>query len=126
MTWYTPAPRALEHVTQLDLRGLFADGYTSEDVDEVMGAVGKATGLYVVCGWDYVDQWGAGGSSDFYAVSPDGRLHHLGGGLCALLNGDTDPSEIPDTPESWVGTDSGLTTSALHAVTPYNYAREQH
>ncbi|EDY49183.1 hypothetical protein [Streptomyces clavuligerus] len=120
--WFRPAKDAADRVAQMDLHRCFRDGYTSEDIDAVFALVDEATGLHLVCLWDYVDRYGTGACSDFYVVSPDGRLHHLAGGLDALLSVSGDGEEPLGEPDSWLGQDSGLTTADLTAVDPYNYA----
>lgn len=38
-----------------DLRGIMADGYTSETINSVLARVTAASGRVVVCVWDYHD-----------------------------------------------------------------------
>jgi hypothetical protein len=57
-----------------DYAGVFKDGYTPEDVDRAMGAVRDATGIELAILWDFCDEAGFGGNSD-YAISYLGDLY---------------------------------------------------
>lgn len=96
-----PSPLANEG----HLRGIMVDGYSPDDVNRVLGRLSDVTGLLILCVWDYYDDYGFGGNSDFY-VNVNGRLHYCTGDLWPWLNGSVEnPDTPPDpgTPASWVG-----------------------
>lgn len=110
-----------------DLRGSMIDGYTSETVGSVLGRVSDASGVLLVCVWDYVDDYGVGGNSQFYVQDAEGRLRELVGDLWPWLNGDPDDPDTPGSPgapESWIGDEAEITTDELHHTDgSHNYAR---
>jgi hypothetical protein len=69
--------------------GQFADGYTPEDVDRVCSAVRDATGVEICVVWDYFDDCGFGGNSDF-AVAGGGKVFGCSGmgGMSGFLSGE--------------------------------------
>lgn len=89
-----------------DLRGVFADGHTEEDVDRVFGRFEDALGVRLVCVWEYVDVVGrtecCGGGSAFYAVGPGGGLYHVPPAIDGWL---TDVDEDYPPPAAWDVTD---------------------
>jgi hypothetical protein len=86
--------------TLADLRGRFEDGYTTSDIRAVFGRIFDESGLYLVCVWDYVDEYGAGGSSQFYAEDEDGDLSEVQPEIHQWLSGQRD---VPDGPvDTWV------------------------
>lgn len=98
-----------------DLRGSMADGYDSDRVNRILGRVGKASGLRIVCVWDYHDAIGVGGDSDFYVIV-DGRFHHCAGDLWRWLNtspDDPDAPAVPGPPATWVGAPAEFGVSRL-------------
>jgi hypothetical protein len=119
---HVPAPVAAERLKQLDLKNFLGEGYSDDEVVDVLGPVAEATGVHVICLWDYVDRYGCGGDSTWYVLAPGGALHWLVGGLFAWINhGQGDPGD----PATWTGGAIGVTTNTLVAVDPYNYARRQ-
>lgn len=63
-----PAEAALRFKVQ-KCRGVFAEGYTSADVDTVFEVLAEWTGLNLVCLWERYDYGrGVSGGSTFYAV----------------------------------------------------------
>ncbi|WP_328373047.1 hypothetical protein OG800_49570 (plasmid) [Streptomyces sp. NBC_00445] len=117
-----PAPGAAERLAHLDLKNFLSEGYSDEEVTAVLGPVAEATGVHVICLWDYVDRYGCGGDSDWYVMTPSGALHRLAGGLFSWINyGEGKPCD----PATWIGNATGVTSSTLAAVDPYNHARRQ-
>lgn len=73
----------------------FVDGYTSEDVDRVLGALSAAGGVRLVVVWAYVDQWGTGGNSEI--VGHDGQQwRSVSSELVRHLHGDSPASDVLD------------------------------
>ncbi|EWM19644.1 hypothetical protein KUTG_09948 [Kutzneria sp. 744] len=108
-----------------DLRGSMDDGYDDDSVNRVLGRISEASGLRIVCVWDYYDAFGVGGNSDFY-VNVDGRLHYCAGDLWRWLNGSTedpDTPTVPGLPASWVGAPTDLRDDQLrYDDGDHNYA----
>ncbi len=52
-----------------DRRGIFTDGYTSEDIDRFAGNIES---VEIVCLWDYHDEYGTGGGSQIYGRPRNG------------------------------------------------------
>lgn len=99
-----------------DLRGSMAGGYDDDRVNRVLGAISDATGLDLVCVWDYYDDTGVGGDSQFYVQGQDGELRELAGDLWPWLNGDPADPETPATPgdpPTWLGERAAFTTADL-------------
>lgn len=89
-----------------DLRGCMADGYTSDDVEDVLGRLSQLSNLNIVCVWDHHFGYGFDGSSNFY-IEADGWLYDIVGELWSWLNVSPDDSAAPPSPgvpASWVGT----------------------
>jgi hypothetical protein len=89
-----------------DLRGYMVDGYDSDDVNRVFDRLEEATGLTLVCVWEYFDSAGVGGNSQFYISLEDDRLHEVAGDLWEWLNGDPECGSTPVTPgapAAWIG-----------------------
>ncbi|MFE9424168.1 hypothetical protein ACFYNO_14515 [Kitasatospora sp. NPDC006697] len=82
------------------LEGRFRDGYTEEEVNVVFAVLGAATGLRLVCVWEYRDSFGCGGNSQWFAEDRFGRLWDLAGDLYAWLAGER---PHPGPAGSWVG-----------------------
>ena len=72
-----------------DLRGSFAHGWTTDDIDHVLGEIKERTGMNIICVWEYVDSYGCGGHSDL-AVAANGDLHQIPNGLWEVLVGGHD------------------------------------
>ncbi|MFF8992604.1 hypothetical protein ACF09H_22240 [Streptomyces sp. NPDC014983] len=88
-----------------DLRSSMVDGYTPEDVNRAFSRVEDVTGIRLICAWDFYDDFGFGGNSDFF-VERDGEFHHLAGDLWQWLNGSSGDPETPTWPspvEMWIG-----------------------
>lgn len=81
-----------------DLRGRFADGYTPDDVRAVFGRINDAGGPYLVCLWEYADEYGFGGNSQFYAET-DGEFREVSTDIYQWLSGER---ESPGAVRTWV------------------------
>jgi hypothetical protein len=86
-------------------RGVFAEGYTPEDIDRVLPQLERALGVALWCVWEYVDKNGFGGGSTL-AVIDSGELHELDPVLLELLvdgvgDGLIDPTQVAsgDSPD---------------------------
>lgn len=80
-----------------ELRGCMAEGYTCKQVNHVLGRIEEFTGRTVVCVWDYVDDFGFTGESQFYLHTVTGSLFETNAQFWTWLNGDP---ACPDTPAS--------------------------
>ena len=88
-------------------KGQFANGYDSDDVNRAFGAIKQHLGVDLICVWEYFDDAGYGGSSEFYLVEGN-AAYELAGDLWPWLSGDTD-AEHPGSPDQWKGaTASGI------------------
>lgn len=87
----------LEHLH----KGQFADGYDSDDVNRAFGAIKHVVGVDLICVWEYFDDAGYGGSSEFYLVEGN-TAYDLAGDLWPWLSGDTEV-EHPGNPQQWKG-----------------------
>lgn len=115
-SWDHPTDTTLDP----ELRGYMESGYTSEKVNEVFNRIRKQTGINLVCVWDYVDYFGAGGSSNFYVDLGTGTLHELAGDMWRWLNiapDDPDCPQDPGQPATWIG---GPTTIRLDELAWYD------
>ncbi|MFF5265410.1 hypothetical protein ACFY4C_41560 [Actinomadura viridis] len=110
-----------------DLRGNMVKGYTSETVNSVLGRITSASGYSLVCVWDYFDEFGTGGNSQFYIQQDPGQLRELAGDLWTWLNGspeDPNTPASPGVPSSWLGRIADITTEDLRYTDGFhNYAR---
>ncbi|WP_280470680.1 hypothetical protein [Nocardia farcinica] len=94
-----------------ELRSRLDDGYDSDLITAVLGQISDASGVAVVCLWDYYDEFGYGGDSDFRILSPHGQLYHLNGDLADWLTETHDHAPAhPGSPASWIG---GIDTDAI-------------
>ncbi|WP_431921405.1 hypothetical protein [Nonomuraea jabiensis] len=81
-------------------------GYDDDAVNTVLGSISEVSGLHLMCVWDYYDEYGPGGDSDFYVESDDGSLHYLAGDLYEWLSVPPDSEDAPEgpgDPTTWVG-----------------------
>ncbi|SEM77820.1 hypothetical protein [Streptacidiphilus jiangxiensis] len=95
-----------------ELRASMVDGYTPDDVNRAFGRIKDALGVDLVCVWEYHDDFGYGGNSDFYVRSAEGAVHELAGYLWPWLNRALDDPEAPEhpgDPATWTGPTSDVT-----------------
>lgn len=83
-------------------RGVFADGYTAQDIDRVLAEVTIEIGVELRCVWEYVDRDGPGGDSSIIAVI-GGQARELPDGLEQLLHAGErdqviDGATVPERP----------------------------
>jgi hypothetical protein len=77
----------MDTITAPDLSqfaGVFADGWTDDQIDGELPVIGQALGLELRCVWEYRDEYGCGGHSDL-AVLADAQLRQIPDGLWSLL-----------------------------------------
>ncbi|PJE97096.1 hypothetical protein CUT44_14010 [Streptomyces carminius] len=91
------APDLLPQIAYL--HGRFKDGYTPDDVRNVFECIYTAGGPYLVCVWDYADEYGFGGDSQFYAEDEDGDLFEVQPDIHQWLSGQ---QETPGRMDTWV------------------------
>lgn len=84
-----------------DCEGVFADGYTDDMTRKAFGAIRAATGVALVCIWEYSDDWGYGGESCIYIVKDD-ILHEIDSTLYSWLTCYTKVDQLPE-PADWAG-----------------------
>jgi hypothetical protein len=82
-----------------DLYGRFKSGYSADDIRAVFGRIYDAGGPDLVCVWDYADDYGFGGSSQFYAEDVDGNLFEVQPDIHRWLSGQ---QETPGPVSTWV------------------------
>ncbi|WP_051708939.1 hypothetical protein [Streptomyces sp. NRRL S-350] len=99
------------------LTGRFRDGYTEEQVNTAFAVLGAATGLRLVCVWEYRDGFGCGGNSQWFAEDSSGGLWDLAGDLDAWLTGER---SHPGPAGSWVG------RSVAHRVQALAWTDREH
>jgi len=98
--WITTPQATPDLLTQLaDLRGRFEDGYSPDDVRSVFGHIRDAGGPYLVCVWDYADDAGFGGNSQFYAEDEEGDFFEVQPDIYRWLSGE---QETPGPVDTWV------------------------
>ncbi|MCK0441212.1 hypothetical protein MUG78_17575 [Gordonia alkaliphila] len=88
-----------------DCEGVFANGYTSEMINETARDLAAATGTEMICVWAYIDDFGYGGDSQIYTVR-DGVVHEIGGTLQDWLHYNADGGDLRvqlSPPDTWVG-----------------------
>ncbi len=109
-----------------ELRGCMADGYDTDDVNNVLGEISDDTPHTLVCLWGSYDGIGGLDGSQFY-IERDGHLYELAGDLWAWLNDDPEDSDTPAEPghpDTWLGKPAGITTRNLPWTDHrHNYAR---
>ncbi|MEU2899669.1 hypothetical protein ABZ690_35185 [Streptomyces sp. NPDC006967] len=117
------APKDLDQellAEMADLRGRFKDGYTPEDIRTVFYRIYDTTGIYLVCVWEYADQAGFGGNSQFYAEDQDGVFFEVQPDIHRWLSGQQDtPGEL----NTWVCARVTEPTDFPVSDDYHNYAR---
>ncbi|QDN84377.1 hypothetical protein [Streptomyces sp. RLB3-6] len=97
--WITTPQVLPDPLTQLaDLHGTFEDGYTPEGVRSVFGRIADQGGPYLVCVWEYADEDGFGGNSQFYAEAEE-RFYEVSPDIHQWLSGE---KETPGALDTWV------------------------
>lgn len=107
------------------LRGRFQQGYDNDDFRRVATEIKAVTGAEIVCIWQYFDDFGYGGDSEFYLVD-GGRLYELAGDLWPWLSADARDLEAPESPgdsATWQGSASAIEYENLSGD-GWNYALE--
>ncbi|MFJ5071739.1 hypothetical protein ACIQC7_35520 [Kitasatospora sp. NPDC088556] len=92
------------------LYGRFSDGYTEEGINSVFSDLSEATGLDLVCLWQFHDEICCGGESQWFAEDDHGRLWELSGDLYAWLSGH---QQEPGPVAGWVEAASDYRTESL-------------
>lgn len=83
-----------------DLRGRFEDGYSADDIRVTFRRIYDTGGPYLVCVWEYADDYGFGGNSQFYAEDENGGLFEVQPDIHRWLSGQ---QETPGPLSTWVG-----------------------
>ncbi|MFI2764926.1 hypothetical protein ACH5A3_39860 [Streptomyces echinatus] len=91
------APDLLSRI--VDLHGRFEDGYSADGIRSVFGRIHDEGGPYLVCVWEYADQYGFGGNSQFFAEGEDGDLFEVQPDIYRWLSGQ---EETPGPVNTWV------------------------
>jgi hypothetical protein len=76
-----------------DLAGVFAEGYTPEDVCASSTAFAALTGYSLVAVWSDVDAWGTGSDSLLYLRDTAGQLYDLPDVVWDFLSGQGIPPQ---------------------------------
>ncbi|MEU8893676.1 hypothetical protein [Streptomyces sp. NPDC048442] len=119
----TPDPEGPREVLAelTDLHSRFADGYTAEDIRAVFGRIHDAGGPCLVCVWNYWDEDGAGGDSEFYAEDEEGTFFEVQPDVYRWLSGQ---QATPGPVESWVCAPVAGPTEFPASDDCHNYARQ--
>ncbi|GGO98346.1 hypothetical protein [Wenjunlia tyrosinilytica] len=119
--WITTSQTSPDPMTQLaDLHGAFEIGYSADEVRSVFGRIAEEGGPYLVCVWDYADEYGFGGNSQFYAEGEDGGLFEVQPDLHLWLSGQ---QETPGPLDTWVCAPVAEPTEFPVSDDFHNYAR---
>jgi len=103
-----------------DLHGRFKDGYSADDIRTVFGRIHDEDGPYLVCVWEYADQCGFGGDSQFYAEEWDGGLVEVQPDIRRWLSGQ---QETPGPVGTWLCAPVAEPTEFPATDDLHNYAR---
>ncbi|MFC7872003.1 hypothetical protein ACFUS2_12755 [[Kitasatospora] papulosa] len=103
-----------------DLHGRFADGYSADGIRSVFGRIEAAGGPFLVCVWDYADEYGFGGNSQFYAETEEGEHFEVSPDIHQWLSGEL---EIPGPMSTWVCAPVSEPTDYPVSDDFHNYAR---
>ena len=114
-----------------DLAGVFADGYTPEDVCASSAAFAALTGYNLVAVWSYVDAWGADSDSLLYLRDTAGQWYDLPHVVWDFLSGEgIAPQALAPALASLAAPAHGddgtkpLDLGALVGIDTYNYTRK--
>ncbi|MGY3341140.1 hypothetical protein ACVW0K_007333 [Streptomyces filamentosus] len=106
-----------------DLHGAFEHGYGADDVRTVFGRISDAGGPYLVCVWDFADDHGFGGNSEFYAEADNGVLLELQPDVYRWLAGE---QEDPGPLSAWTCAPVPELTEFATSDDFHNYALLEH
>ncbi|MBD0844275.1 hypothetical protein [Streptomyces sp. TRM68416] len=112
------APDVLSEIA--DLHGRFEDGYSADGIRTVFGRIYDEGGPYLVCVWEYADEYGFGGNSEFYAEGEDGDLFEVQPDIHRWLSGQ---QETPGPLDTWVCAPVTEPTEFPVSDDFHNYAR---
>lgn len=112
------APDLLAQIAEL--RGRFEDGYSADAIRSVFGRIYDAVGIYLVCVWDYADEYGFGGGSEFFAEDEDGNHFEVQPCIHQWLSGQ---QGTPGPVSTWVCAPVAEPIEALVGDDFHNYAR---
>ncbi|MGC9478840.1 hypothetical protein ACP4I1_32455 [Streptomyces sp. WG4] len=119
--WVTTPQASPDPLTQLaELHGTFELGYSADDVRSVFGRIADEGGPYLVCVWEYADEYGFGGNSEFYAEGEDGTLFEVQPDVHRWLSG---KQETPGPLDTWVCAPVTEPTDFPVSDDFHNYAR---
>ncbi|MEV7535431.1 hypothetical protein [Streptomyces hydrogenans] len=102
-----------------NLRGRFEDGYSADGIRSVFGRIYDEGGPYLVCVWEYADEYGFGGSSQFYAEDEDGALFEVQPAIHQWLSGQ---QEAPGPVAEWICAPAAEPTEFPVSDDFHNYA----
>jgi hypothetical protein len=91
--WPCPSPDedSRPWVECQDFVGCFIDGYTADDINNVLPELSQTLGVQMLCLWDDYDSLGGKGDSEILAVGEDNALVSPPWGLLELLS---DPDTV--------------------------------
>lgn len=114
-------------VMPISTRGSLLDGHTDDEVNHVFGQIEHATGITVVCVWDYSDGGEPDGHSQFYRRAPDGGLFEIAGPLWDWLTSSPDTVvTLPDVGEWFAAVaESYVVTDLQYHDGAHNYAHRE-
>ncbi|MFD8415448.1 hypothetical protein ACFV2Q_27420 [Streptomyces sp. NPDC059650] len=110
--------RLLERMA--DLGGRIKDGYSASDIRAVFERICYDGGPYLVCVWEYADENGFGGSSQFYAEDEEGDLFEIRPDIYRWLSGQ---QETPGPVDTWICEPAAEPTEFPVSDDFHNYAR---
>ncbi|WP_446041122.1 hypothetical protein [Streptomyces sp. SID1121] len=103
-----------------DLYGRFEDGYSADGIRTVFARIYDEVGVDLVCVWDYADEYGYGGNSEFFAEDEDGALFEVQPDIHLWLSG---KRETPGPVDTWVCAPVTEPTDVPVSDDFHNYAR---
>jgi hypothetical protein len=96
-----PSPGSTDPDVIAELRGVFCDGYTADDINRVFGVIDDVYGQTLVCRWELFEEGWYQGTAEFYFK--DGDAYSYDGGIYTWLSGATDaPVHLGDLSQ-WRG-----------------------
>lgn len=79
-----------------DLRGVFRNGHTDDDVSSTLGDIKKLTGVHLVVVWGFNDAWGIGGDSEMHALDTESRVCEPPDLWCDFLYSEASEVKVED------------------------------